>query len=203
MESATVAVGHAHERRAPRPARGQPELADRPPDARDPALHRLRGHAVRGLLRLLLLPPGRRRPAELAAAPLRAAGLRGARQHLHPGLLELHDPLRARGDPQGQPPGPETRPGPDLAARRDLPLHPGQRVRAHRLQRPRHSRSARSSTASPASTAPTSSSVCCCSASRRSAPSAATSARRRRTTSASRCPASTGTSSTSCGSSFS
>ena len=63
-------------RGAPRPARGQPELADRPPDARDPALHRLRGDAVRGLLRLLLLPPRRRQPARLAAAPLRAAGRR-------------------------------------------------------------------------------------------------------------------------------
>ena len=55
-------------RGAPRPAGGQPELADRPPDARHPALHRLRGDAVRRLLRRLLLPPRRRQPAELAAA---------------------------------------------------------------------------------------------------------------------------------------
>ena len=56
--------------------------------------------------------------------------------------------------------------------------------------------SARSSTASPACTAPTSSSAWCCSASPTSAPGAGTSARRRRTTWASRCRASTGTSST-------
>src|SRR5262249_27733425 len=59
------------------------------------------------------------------------------------------------------------------------------------------------STASPACTAPTSSSGCACSASPRSAPSAVTSGPRRRITSASRCRASTGTSSTSCGSSSS
>ena len=90
-------------RGAPRPAGGQPELADRPPDARHPALHRLRGDAVRRLLRRLLLPPRRRRPADLAAAPLRAAGRRRAGQHLHPRLLELHDPLRAGVDPPRQP----------------------------------------------------------------------------------------------------
>ena len=49
----------------------------------------------------------------------------------------LHRPLGARGRPQGQPQRDEDGPGDDLAARRDLPLHPDQRVRPHRLQRPR------------------------------------------------------------------
>ena len=51
--------------RAPRSAGGEPKLADRQTDARDPALHRLRGHALRRVLRLVLLPPRSRRPAEL------------------------------------------------------------------------------------------------------------------------------------------
>ena len=67
-------------RRAPsRSARGAPELADRPPDARHPALHRLGDHAVRGVLRLLLLPPRRRQRGPLAARPVRASG-RGRRR---------------------------------------------------------------------------------------------------------------------------
>ena len=149
---------HAHEG-ASRPAGGQPELADRPPDARHPALHRLRGDAVRRLLRLLLLPPRRRRPADLAAAPLRAAGRGRRRQHGDPRLLELHDPLRAGVDPPRQPHRPQTRPRADLAARRDLPLHPDQRVRRTSASAPATSPSARSSTASPGCTAPTSSSA--------------------------------------------
>jgi heme/copper-type cytochrome/quinol oxidase subunit 3 len=56
--------------------------------------------------------------------------------------------------------------------------------------------SARSSTASPGCTARMSRSACCCSQSRTSAPSAATTGQTRRTISASRCPGSTGTSST-------
>ena len=71
--------------------------------------------------------------------------------------------------------GDEDGPGRDLAARRDLPLHPDQRVRPHRLQRFATAPSARSSTASPACTAPTSSSACCCSPSPTSAPGVATS----------------------------
>ena len=74
-----------------------------------------------------------------------------------------------------------------LAAGRDLPLHPDQRVRPHRLQRPRPRlrldllqphRPARRPRLRRADAAQLR---------RRSAPSAATSARRRRTTSASRC----------------
>ena len=128
--------GRPRPRGAPRPAGGQPELADRPSDPRHPALHRLRDHALRRLLRGLLLPPRRRQPAQLAAGSLRTAGARRPGQHLHPRLLELHDPLRPGGDPQGQPQRPQTRPRADLDARRHLPLHPDQRVRAHRLQRP-------------------------------------------------------------------
>ena len=89
--------------RASRPARGPPELADRPPDARHPALHRLRGDAVRGLLRLLLLPPRGLQRRPLAAGGLRAPGRGRRRQHRDPGLLELHRALGARGRSQGQP----------------------------------------------------------------------------------------------------
>ncbi len=62
-------------RGAPRAAGGQPELADRPPDARDLPLHRLRGDAVRRLLRRLLLPPrGRqsRRPGRRSRSSSRS-----------------------------------------------------------------------------------------------------------------------------------
>ena len=183
-------------RGAPRAAGGQPELADRPPDARDLPLHRLRGDAVRRLLRRLLLPPRGRQPADLAAGAVRAPDAGRRLQHRDPRLLELHDPLRAGLDPARQPERAQTRPGPDLDARRDLPLHPDQRVRPHRLQRPRPRlrldlllphrppRRPRLRRSVPAQPSP------------RSAPSAATSAPRRRTTSASRCRASTGTSST-------
>ena len=47
----------------------------------------------------------------------------------------------------------------DLPARRDVPLRPDQRVRPHRLRAAGHRPGARSSTASPACTAPTSSSA--------------------------------------------
>ena len=132
-------------------------------------------------------PPGRRRRHE----------------HRDPDLVELHRPLGARVDPPRQPQRHDARPRRHLAPRRDLPLHPDQRVRPPRLQRPRPTPSARSSTASRASTAPTSPSASSYSRSPTSAPGAATSARSRRSTSASRCRASTGTSSTSCGSSSS
>ena len=76
-------------------------------------------------------------PPRLAAGAVRAAGRGRRHQHGDPRLLELHDPLRAGVDPARQPHRPQARPRPDLAARRDLPLHPDQRVRPHRLQRPR------------------------------------------------------------------
>ena len=90
---------------SPRPARGASELADRPPDARHPALHRQRGDALRGVLRLVLLPPRRRqRGPALAAGGLRAAGLGRRGQHGDPGLVELHRPLGARVGAARQPP---------------------------------------------------------------------------------------------------
>src|SRR6266542_5254116 len=60
-------------RRAPRsPARGPRELADRSPDARDPALHRLGGDALRGVLRLVLLPARGRERRAVASGGVRA-----------------------------------------------------------------------------------------------------------------------------------
>ena len=63
MESASIAVGGAHAHEHHGPPEAQRLLEDRPPDARDPALHRLRGDALRGLLRLVLLPPRGLEPA--------------------------------------------------------------------------------------------------------------------------------------------
>ncbi len=62
-----------------------------------------------------------------------------------------------------QPAGDADGPDAHLAAGRDVPLHPDQRVHPHRLLAPATAPSARSSTASPACTAPTSSSGSCCS----------------------------------------
>ena len=42
------------------------------------------------VLRLVLLPPRRRQPGRLAAAPVRTAGRRRGDEHGDPGLLELH-----------------------------------------------------------------------------------------------------------------
>ncbi len=61
---------HRRRARAPRPAAGPPQLARRPPAARDAAFHHLRGDDLRGLLHGLLLHP--RRPGRPVA---------GARHH--------------------------------------------------------------------------------------------------------------------------
>ena len=93
MESASIRRRRrARPRRPPsRPARGARVLEDRPPDARHPALHRLRGDAVRGVLRLLLLPPRGLQPGRrLAARGLRAAESRRRHEHRDPGLLLVH-----------------------------------------------------------------------------------------------------------------
>src|ERR1044072_7465137 len=47
--------------------------------------------------------------------------------------LAFPDPLRAGSDPQGQPVRPPARDGRHVPARPDLPVHPDQRVRPHRL----------------------------------------------------------------------
>ena len=127
---------------------------------------------------------------------VRASGPDRRHQHGDPGLFLVHDPLGAGGDPPQQPQRAD-----GLASR-----SPGCWARPSSSSRstststsasaPATAPSARSSTGSPGSTAPTSSSACCCSRSPTSVPGAATSAPRRRTISASRCRGSTGTSST-------
>ena len=97
-------------------------------------------------------PTGRRRASEL---PKVIAG----RQHRDPDLVELHDALGARGRAQREPRRAAGRPAHHLPARPDLPHGPGQRVRAHRLRAAATTRRARSSTGSPACTAPTCSSA--------------------------------------------
>ena len=167
MESASIPVPAPRRRpraRAPRAARGPPELADRPPDARHPALHRLGDHAVRGVLRLVLLPPRRRQRGPVAAGGLRAPGRGRRRQHGDPGLLQLHGPLGARSRSAAA----------TAAACRWAWRSPGCSARPSSSSRstststsasaPATAPSARSSTASPACTAPTSSSAWCCSA---------------------------------------
>ncbi len=174
-------------RGASRAAGGQRELADRPPDARDPALHRLRGDALRRLLRRLLLPPRRRRPAGLAAGALRAAGQRGAGS-----TPASWSPRASRSTTRWRrSAGATGRASSSASCSPGCSAQPSSSSRSTSTSTsasaPATSASARSSTASPACTALTSSSGSCCSASPRSAPSAATSAPRQRTTSASRC----------------
>ena len=103
MESASVAVGHDHARRAPRPAGGQPELPGGGPVPRDAAFHHLRDHALRSVLHGLLLHPGRgrrrvagrgRRELPVAIAGVNTAILIS---------LELHDALGAGGRAQREP----------------------------------------------------------------------------------------------------
>ena len=148
--------------RAPRPARGQPLLARRAAAARDAAFHHLGDHGLRGLLHGLLLHPGRGR-RRVAGRGHRAAEADRRRQHGDPAVAprsRMHWALESaktdnRFGLQGGHPH-------DLPARRDVPLHPDQRVRPHRLRARRTTRRARSSTASPACTAPTSSSASRC-----------------------------------------
>ena len=190
MESAIGQPSATRRARAPRAARGEPELADRPPDARHPALHRLRDDAVRGVLRLLLLPPRRRQrraPGRPRASSCRSRSPASTRRSSI--SSSFTDALGARGDPQrATAAAMQMGLAIDLPARRDLPLHPDQRVRPHRLQRPR--RRLRLDLLRPHRPArrPRLRRPDCCSPSPTSAPGAATSAPRRRTTWASRCP---------------
>ena len=91
-------------RRATTARRGEPELARRRARARHVPLHRLRDHAVRRLLRRLLLPP-RRQPGDdrWPPHPYEFPKYVAARQHVHPRHLELHDPLGAAVDQARQP----------------------------------------------------------------------------------------------------
>ena len=205
METASVAaVGHAHEHEH----HGPPEANQSSRIDRQTLGILLfivsEVDAVRGVLRLLLLPPRRRQRRALAAATAsscRSPSPASTRAILVSSSFTMHwalESIRA-GNRRGLQMGLVA----DLPARRHLPLHPDQRVRPHRLQRPRRrlrldllrphrpARRPRLRRPLPAQRSPT------------SAPSAATSAPTPRTTWASRCPGSTGTSSTSCGSSSS
>ena len=106
-------------RRAPRAAAREPELARRRAHARHAPLHRVGDHALRLVLRGLLLHPrrqsgrvddhaggvavlaslqgaaGRRR---VHGRPVRVPGLRRRREHRDPRDLELHDALGAAVD---------------------------------------------------------------------------------------------------------
>ena len=159
MESATVALGHGHaeEHHGP-PEANQSSRIDR--QTLGILLFIVSEVMLFGaffasyfFLRVVVNPPAW--PPHPYELPVAVAGVNTG----DPRLLQLHDPLRAGVDPARQPQRPETRPGPDLDARRDLPLHPDQRVRRTSASAPATSPSARSSTASPACTAPTSSSA--------------------------------------------
>ena len=158
MESASIAAAtptptSTTARRRPTTARGSTAAA------RDPALHRLRGDALRGVLHLVLLPPGRaerrrgrRTPFEL---PVAVAGVNTAILR----LLELHDALGAGLDQARQPPR-ACRSGlvtTFLLGATFLFIQINEYV--HIGFAPATAPSARSSTASPACTAPTSSSA--------------------------------------------
>src|SRR5215208_3483112 len=122
----------ARPRRASRPAAGQPVLAGRPGDARDAALHHLRGDDLRRVLHGVLLHPGGRRERAVAGAGLRAACRHRRRQHGHPAVVVAHPALGPDGRQARQPPGDEGRNGRDVPARSDLPVRPDQRVRPPR-----------------------------------------------------------------------
>ena len=144
-------------RRAPRPARGQRLLAGRGPVPRDAAFHHLGDHALRSVLHGLLLHPGRGRGG-LAGAGRGAAGRDRRGEHRDPAVVELHDALGARGRAQREPARAEDGPADHRPARPHVPDDPGQRVRPPRLRAPATTPRARSSTGSPACTAPTCSS---------------------------------------------
>ena len=201
MESASIARrprAHEHDEHHGPPAANQ-SLAGRGAVPRDAAFHHLRDHALRSVLHGLLLHPGRGRRRLVPVDGRRAAGGDRRRQHGDPDLLELHDALGARGRAQREPPRAAGGPAHHRPARPDVPLRSRSTSTSTSASRPATTPRPRSSTASPACTARTCSSASRCSRSPRSAPSAATS--RPRSTAASRCPGSTGTSSTSCGSS--
>ena len=102
MESATVAVDHAHEEHHGPPEANQSSRIDR--QTLGILLFIVSEIMLFGaffaayfFLRVVVAPPNwPPDPYELPVA-------RRPRQHLHPRLLELHDPLRPGGDPQGQP----------------------------------------------------------------------------------------------------
>ena len=144
--------------RAPRPAAGQPVVARRPVAARDGPFHHLRGDGLRGLLHGLLLHPGRagRRVAGRGRAP--AEGHRG-RQHGDPDLVVVHAALGRALAQAGQPPRPARR----ASSRRSCSAARSSSSRSTSTStsgsRRRTTRRGRSSTASRACTARTSSSA--------------------------------------------
>ena len=103
--------GRARPRPSSRAADRQQELEGRRHRARDVPLHRLRGDAVRLVLRRLLLRAGRQpgRAGGLAAAAVRVPEVRRRHQHRDPRHLELHDALGAAVDQAQQPPWPPGR----------------------------------------------------------------------------------------------
>ena len=135
MEAASIAHAAATARpRPPRPAGGQPLLARRAADARHAAFHHLGDHGLRGVLHGLLLHPRGRRaprwPAEGTELPKLIAGVNTA--ILLSSSITMHWALEsAKSDNRF---GAEGRHPHDLPARRDVPLHPDQRVRPHRLR---------------------------------------------------------------------
>ena len=179
--------------RPSRAAAGEPLLAGRAPAARDAAFHHLGDHGLRGLLHGLLLHPGRRR-RRVAGRGHRAAEAHRGRQHRDPAVLVGDDALGARVGQEGQPLRPAGRHLHDLPARARRSCSSRSTSTSTSASPRRTTRRGRSSTGSPACTARTSSSASRCWRSSPSAPSAGTS--RPRSTAASRCRASTGTSST-------
>src|SRR2546429_417447 len=105
----------------------EPQLARQRVDPRDAALHRVRDHAVRRVLHGVLLRPRRQRDS-VAAAALRAAGVRRGSQHRDPRDLELHDALGVAVDQARKPRGPAGRPAADLPDGPRLPVDAGARV---------------------------------------------------------------------------
>ncbi len=117
------------------PTAGQPQLAGGPPAARDAAFHHLRDHDLRGVLHGLLLHP--RRPGRPLAGPRHQPAGRcpplfntsilvssSFTMHWAQTAIKNNNRFALKAAYL------------DLSARRDLPLHPDQRVRQHRLRPP-------------------------------------------------------------------
>ena len=192
----TGAVAHAddvHDHHGP--PRGQPLLAGGPADARDAAFHHLGDHGLRGLLHGLLLHPGRGRApsgrAPDAELPKLIAGFNTAILVCSSFTLHWAETCIKADNRAGFKAGMLTT---FLLGCTFLFIQINEYVNLQ-LPRRRPTRRARSSTASPACTAPTSSSAsrCCAMVVRPRLPRPLLLDAR---TAASRCRASTGTSST-------